>query len=180
MKRIALFFGSRTGNNEIYKKKTLEFSNWILENKYPIVYGGSSIGLMGILADNIIKHNGDIIGVMPKQLADKELSHKGVKNFYITKDMHERKKKIFDLADAFVALPGGAGTMDEIVEMITWSQIGIHNKPCAFYKINSYYDTLKSFLDHMTEEGFMFKEERDKILITDSLKEIKNHIEKYD
>ena len=177
MKRIALFFGSRTGNNEIYKNKTLEFSNWILENKYPIIYGGSRIGLMGILADNILKYNGDIIGVMPEHLSGRELYHKGVKEFYVVKDMHERKKKIFDLADAFIALPGGAGTMDEIFEMITWSQIGLHSKPYAFYNINSYFDSLRDFLDHMEKEGFMSKEERKKIFISDSLEDIKKHID---
>lgn len=180
MKKIAIYCGVSTGDKLIYQEKTKEFGHWMLTNQYDLVYGGGAVGLMGIIADTIIKGNGKTTGVMPTFLAERELSHQGLDELIIVQDMHERKRKMIELADIYIALPGGPGTLEEISEVISWGRIGEHQNPCIFYNIDGYYDLLAEFFNTMVTNKFLTQIDRDKILFSDSLDEIKLFIENYE
>ncbi|MGX7024551.1 LOG family protein [Vagococcus hydrophili] len=180
MKKIAIYCGASTGKDSIYEEHTKKIGQWMLANHYDLVYGGGAVGLMGIIADTIIEGKGKTIGVMPTFLADRELSHNGLDELIIVEDMHERKKKMIDLSDAYIALPGGPGTLEEISEVISWGRIGEHQNPCIFYNVNGYYNLLAAFFDTMIENQFLTQTDRDKILFSDSLDEIKHFIENYE
>lgn len=154
MKKIAVFCGSSIGASPIYAAQTTLFAKLLVERGYALVYGGARTGLMGVLADEVLAAGGYVIGVMPQHLVDKELAHPELHELYIVQDMHERKAKMSALADAFVALPGGTGTLEEIFEQWTWAQLGLHTKPCGFLNIADYYTPLFAMLQQMTETGF--------------------------
>lgn len=124
------------------------------ENGFNLVYGGGSIGLMGIIAEEMLRLGGEVIGVIPKRIYDWEVGHTGITKLHIVRNMHERKDLMARLSSAFIALPGGVGTLEEIIEVFTWKQLGYHQKPCVFVNTNSYYDQLISFLSHCASEGF--------------------------
>ncbi|PID47919.1 MAG: TIGR00730 family Rossman fold protein [Proteobacteria bacterium] len=153
--KIAIYCGSNKGNNKIYEKEAKKLGKYFAKHDIGLVYGGGNIGIMGVIADSVMKNGGHVCGVITEFLKDKEAAHKGISELIVTKNMHKRKKLMIDLADAFVALPGGAGTMDEIFEAWTWLQIGLYKKPCGFYNINGFYDKLMEFLLHMNKEGFL-------------------------
>ena len=125
-----------------------------------VVYGGGNVGLMGIVADAALDAGGEVVGVIPEQLVGWEVAHRGVTRLEVVANMHERKARMFDLSDAFVALPGGFGTMDEMFEMLTWRQLGLGNKPCAFLDVDDFYDPLLAMMDRMVEERFLHAEQR--------------------
>ncbi len=179
MKKIAIYCGASTGNKLIYQEKTEELGLWMVKNNYGLIFGGGAAGLMGIISNTIISNNGSTIGVMPTFLVERELAHQQLDKLIIVKDMHERKKKMIDLADIFIALPGGPGTLEEISEVVSWGRIGEHQNPCIFYNIDGYYDILATFFDQMVETNFLSSEDRQKILFSASLNEIEDFINHY-
>lgn len=155
MKRICVFCGSHTGNGESYAQMAREVAEKIVAAGYGIVYGGGSVGLMAIVADTALALGGEVIGVIPHALARTEIAHPGLTELHIVKTMHERKEIMDNASDAFVALPGGYGTMDEFCEVLSWRQLRIHDKPIGLLNYRGYYDALLSLFDHMVREGFI-------------------------
>ena len=160
MKSLAVFCGSRTGASDIYIEEAIKFGKELAQRRITLIYGGSSVGIMGAVADSIIEAGGNVIGVMPKFLDQKERSHKKLSELIIVESMHERKSKMSDLADGFIALPGGPGTLEEFFEIFTWAQLGLHQKPLGILNINHYYDPLIALFNHMTNEMFMEEKHR--------------------
>ncbi|WP_436517977.1 TIGR00730 family Rossman fold protein [Ekhidna sp. To15] len=165
MKRIAIFCGSKMGNDPKYAASTKELISALVSQGIEIVYGGGDVGLMGIVAETALENGGTITGVIPDKLYEMEVAHTGITKLYRVKDMHERKALMADLSDAFIALPGGVGTLEEMTEVMTWAQIGYHSKPCAFLNTNGYYDHFIAFFDHMEAEGFLYKSLHDQAIV---------------
>jgi uncharacterized protein (TIGR00730 family) len=165
MKKICVFCGSSYGNDRIYSEAAEKLGETFINNNITLVYGGAKIGLMGELADRILHLGGKVIGIIPKFLIDKEVAHNGLTRLVEVDSMHERKALMQKESDGFIALPGGFGTIEEIFEMITWGQLNIHRKPCAFLNINGFYDSMNSFLNNAVKEGFIEKEFKDMIII---------------
>jgi uncharacterized protein (TIGR00730 family) len=155
MSRLAIFCGSSRGHNPNYSTTSEQLAELMVQQHIGMVYGGGSVGLMGVLADKMMAMGGEVIGVIPKKLYEMEVGHGDITQLHVVDTMHERKAMMMDLANAFVALPGGIGTLEEIMEVMTWAQIGYHHKPCAFLNVNGFYDHLTGFFDHMVEEGFL-------------------------
>jgi uncharacterized protein (TIGR00730 family) len=139
----------------------------LIQREVCLVYGGASVGIMGEIADTVLAGGGEVIGVIPQALVDKEVSHTGLTELKIVNSMHERKEIMADISDGFIALPGGLGTLEEIFEVLTWAQLGFHHKPCALLNVNGYYDTLTQFLDHAVAEGFVASIHREMLLVED-------------
>ncbi|EGE54302.1 TIGR00730 family Rossman fold protein [Streptococcus parauberis] len=176
---ITIFCGASTGNNPIYGQKTIQLAEWMAETKHNLVFGGGKIGLMGIMADTIIAHGGHTTGVMPAFLKDREIAHAGLTELIIVNNMSDRKAKMMTLGDAFIALPGGPGTLEEISEVISWSRIGQNDSPCVLYNVNGYFNDLKNQFDHMVSEGFLSQKDRNKVLFTDDISKIESFITDY-
>lgn len=155
MKSVAVFCGSSNGVYPMYADGAREFGRELARRGITLVYGGASVGIMGILADAVLREGGQVVGVIPRILIKREISHKHLTEQFIVETMHERKAKMAELAEGFVALPGGPGTFEEFFEMFTWAQIGIHRKPCGLYNINNYFSPLLSLFGHMIEQGFL-------------------------
>ncbi|MDE8118145.1 TIGR00730 family Rossman fold protein [Erysipelothrix rhusiopathiae] len=164
MKRIAVFCGSKMPELPIYPEEAVRLATYFSNNDIQLIYGGAKVGIMGLIADTMLQNDGYVIGVMPKVLAEKEILHEGLSESILVKDMHERKALMMDMADGFIAFPGGCGTMEEIFEVITWNQIGIHNKPYGFLNIDHYYDGIKTYLDHAAHIGFSTQQQIDHII----------------
>ena len=160
MKSICVYCGSNAGNKPIYAERAQALGARIAAEGLQLVYGGGFVGLMGIVADAVLAHGGEVIGVIPEQLARWEVAHTGVTRLEVVANMHERKARMFDLADAFIALPGGFGTLDEMFEMLTWRQLGLGKKPCAFLDVDGFYAPLMGMIDRMVEERFLHAEQR--------------------
>lgn len=173
---IALYCGSRTGNKPIYRDKAIELAQHIANQGFGIVYGGASIGLMGQVADTVLEHGGEVVGVIPEFMLDYEIAHNKLTELHIVETMHERKALMAERVSAFIALPGGLGTFEEILEIATWGQLNQHQKPMIIYNVNRFYDTLIAQLDHAVEEGFLPPQHRAKVIICDSLEQITNVI----
>ncbi|EOZ4595293.1 MULTISPECIES: TIGR00730 family Rossman fold protein [Morganella] len=155
IKRIAVYCGSAAGASEIYRLEAVKFARILVEQGITLVYGGASVGIMGTVADTVLREGGKAIGVIPALLEGREIAHKNLTELHRVSTMHERKSKMIELADGFVALPGGFGTLEEFAEVFTWSQIGLHQKPVGMMNINNYYDPLLSLISKMTDEQFM-------------------------
>ena len=155
MKRLAVYCGSRLGASEAYKEGAVQLGKELATRKITLVYGGASVGVMGTLADTVLNEGGEVIGVIPKFLAEREISHQTLTKMYTVETMHERKAKMADLSDGFIAMPGGPGTLEEFFEIFTWAQIGLHQKPIGLLNIHDYYNPLMIMLDHMVEQQFM-------------------------
>jgi uncharacterized protein (TIGR00730 family) len=153
--RICVFCGSSAGNNQVYSDAARETGTALARRGIALVYGGGRVGLMGVLADAALNAGGRVIGVIPQSLLEREIQHTGLSELQVVSSMHERKTRMAELADAFIALPGGAGTLEEVFERWTWAQLGIHHKPCAFLNTNGYFDPLRQMIDRMTLEGFL-------------------------
>jgi hypothetical protein len=160
VKRICVFCGSRTGRDPAYAAVAMQTARAIVSAGYGIVYGGGSVGLMGILADTALECGGEVIGVIPNALAIAEIAHEGLAQLHIVATMHERKALMNDFSDAFIALPGGFGTMDELCEVLSWRQLGIHDKPIGLLNQGGYYDALLRLFDSMLVEGFLTEQNR--------------------
>ncbi|CAN4279530.1 TIGR00730 family Rossman fold protein [Pseudoxanthomonas sp. LjRoot125] len=169
MKSICVYCGSNAGSKPAYTERAIALGDRIAKEGLQLVYGGGNVGLMGIVADAVLAAGGDVVGVIPEQLVGWEVAHKGVTRLEVVANMHERKKRMFDLSDAFVALPGGFGTLDEMFEMLTWRQLGIGDKPCAFLDVEGFYTPLMGMIDRMVEERFLHPEQRNDLWHGDDL-----------
>lgn len=177
--KIAVFCGSSSGNNPVYLEAARSLGKALARQQLDLVYGGAKVGLMGEVANSVIENGGRVFGVMPTALVEKEVAHQGLTELYIVKDMHERKSKMAELSDAFIAMPGGVGTMEEIFEAWTWAQLGYHQKPCCFLNVDGYYDHLLTFVDQMVSEGFLWETYRQMLQVSDSPQTLINLIESY-
>lgn len=173
---IALYCGSRTGNKPIYRDTAIELAQHIATQGFGIVYGGASIGLMGQVADTVLEHGGEVVGVIPEFMLDYEIAHSQLTELHIVKSMHERKALMAERASAFIALPGGLGTFEEILEIATWGQLNQHQKPMIIYNVNRFYDALIAQLDHAVNEGFLPPQHRAKLIICENPEQISNVI----
>ncbi|MGC6768712.1 LOG family protein [Enterococcus sp. LJL128] len=179
MKRAAVYCGASEGNSLVYKQQAIELGNWLVDKGYGLVYGGGNVGLMKRIADTVLAKGGEVIGVMPNFLIEREIAHPALSELITVSNMHERKKKMMDLADCYIALPGGPGTLEEISEVISWARVGEHGNPCILWNSQGYYDLLGSFFNHMVTEGFLSPADRENILITESFSEMKAFIDTY-
>jgi uncharacterized protein (TIGR00730 family) len=153
--RICVFCGSSAGNNQVYADAARETGRTLARHGIALVYGGGRVGLMGVIADAALKAGGTVIGVIPQSLLEREIQQTGLSELQVVSTMHERKTRMAELADGFIALPGGAGTLEEIFEQWTWAQLGIHHKPCGFLNTNGYFDPLRRMIDRMITDGFL-------------------------
>lgn len=176
---IAVYCGASIGNSEEYKLITQQLGKWIGMNKFTLIYGGGNAGLMGVIADAVLEEGQDVIGVMPEFLVQRELAKDGLTSLRIVSNMHERKKLMIDLADVYIALPGGPGTIEEISEVISWGRIGQHTNPCILINHHGFFDPLKEQYQRMIDEGFLSKKDFDTILFANSLDELKPFIDNY-
>ncbi len=155
MNRICVFCGSKTGNSPLFLEAAVQLGRVLAERGLELVYGGASIGLMGAVADSVMAGGGKVVGVIPEAMASKEVAHDGLTEMHVVSSMHERKSMMARLADAFVALPGGFGSFEELLEMITWAQLGIHRKPVGILNVSGYYDPLIQLFEGAIEAGFI-------------------------
>jgi hypothetical protein len=160
-----VFCGSNTGAGEAYADAARELARAIARRRLRLVYGGGNIGLMGVLADAALEAGAQVTGVVPRRLVEKEVAHARLTHLRIVETMHERKALMAELSDAFVALPGGLGTLDETFEMLTWAQLGYHRKPCALLDVNGYFERLSAFLDHAVEQRFLAAAHRAMLIV---------------
>jgi uncharacterized protein (TIGR00730 family) len=166
-RRVCVYAGSNPGIRPDYREAAAELAESMAARDVGLVYGGGKVGLMGVLADTILAAGGEAIGVMPQPLVDREIAHTGLTELKVVGSMHQRKALMAELADGFVAVPGGIGTLEELVEVFTWAQLGIHAKPCGVLDAAGFYTGLSGFLDHMVQEGFLRAENRAR-LVSDS------------
>ena len=176
MKSIAIFCGSALGKDSVYLNVAQNVGRYLAQQDITLVYGGGRSGLMGVVADSALQAGGKVIGVIPRVLVDKELAHPNLTELHVVEDMQQRKTKMSELADGFVAIPGGAGTLEEIFEQWTWAQLGIHLKPCAFLNVDGFYDDLLKFLTLTAEKGFTHQRFIDGLVAEDNIEAI---IEKF-
>ena len=169
MKSLCVFCGSSPGKRPAYAELAVRTGELIARSGLTLVYGGGRVGLMGALADAALGAGGRVVGVIPQMLIDREVGHAGLSQLHVVRTMSERKLLMGDLADAFLALPGGIGTMDELFEAWTWTQLGLHRKPCALLNLDGYYDPLLAFLDHAVDEGFLEPRYRAALLVASEL-----------
>jgi len=167
-----VYCGSNPGSNPAFRLAAEVLGRTLAQAACTMIYGGSHNGLMGVVANAALEAGGKVIGVIPDALASREIIHRGLSELQIVKSMHERKARMNDLAEAFVALPGGIGTLDEIVEMFTWTQLGIHSKPCAFLNIDGYYDSLLAFMGTMVAQGFLRQAQFDQLVVVERVEEL--------
>lgn len=179
MKRVCVFCGSNMGASVAYRNAAYFLGRALAERKIGLVYGGGQVGLMGIIADTVIAAGGEAIGVIPEALATRELAHRGLSSLHVVASMHERKAMMAELADAFVALPGGFGTFEELCEVITWAQLGLHRKPCGLLNVEGYYDSLLALFDHATTERFVRYDHRSLVLAETDIDALIAALERY-
>jgi uncharacterized protein (TIGR00730 family) len=165
MSRICIFCGSSPGARAAYADAAAEMGRLLAAEGIGVVYGGGQVGLMGVLADAVLAEDGEIIGVIPQALVDREIGHPGVPDMRVVGSMHERKALMAELSDAFVALPGGLGTLEELFEVYTWAQLGLHRKPCGLLDIEDYYAGIADFLAHAVEERFLTEQHREMLIV---------------
>ncbi|QPQ33674.1 MULTISPECIES: TIGR00730 family Rossman fold protein [unclassified Lysinibacillus] len=170
--KIAVYCGSGLGVNPIYAEKATELGTVLAKHGHGVIYGGSKIGLMGKVADATLTAGGEVIGVMPTHLQKQEIVHASLTEIHFVESMHVRKAKMVDLADAFIALPGGGGTLDEYFEVFTWAQIGLHEKPVILFNVNGFYDALLQHFNRMLEEGFIRAEHKALIRVATTAEEV--------
>ncbi len=155
MKSIAVYCGASPGADPVYADAARGLARTLVEHNIALVYGGGKVGLMGVIADEVLRLGGEATGVIPKALVEREVGHAGLTRLFVVKDMHERKAMMSELSEGFIAMPGGMGTLEELFEMVTWAQLGIHAKPIGLLNVNGFYDGLSRFVGHMVEQGFV-------------------------
>ena len=169
---LCVYCGSSSGEHPEYAEQARAFGAEMARRDITLVYGGGNVGLMGVVADAVLACGGKVIGVIPRQLVDREVAHAGLTELQVVDTMHQRKTRMFELSDAFVALPGGFGTLDEMFEMLTWSQLGLHGYPCAFLDVRGYYAPLRGMMDHMVGEGFVRAVQRENVWIGENMSQL--------
>lgn len=179
MKRICVFCGSSLGSRPEYRAAAEELGAEFVRRKIGLVYGGGNVGLMGILADVVLAAGGEAVGVIPENLMALEVGHKGLTKLHVVRSMHERKALMADLSDGFIAMAGGFGTIEEFCEVVTWSQLGLHTKPCGILNVLGYYSPLLAMFDHAVEERFLKPENRALVLARDSVVELLGAMEEW-
>ena len=160
LRSVCVYCGSNAGSRPAYAERAAELGTRLAREGLALVYGGGNVGLMGIVADAALAAGGEVVGVIPEQLVNWEVAHRGLTRLEVVADMHTRKMRMFDLSDAFIALPGGFGTLDELFEMLTWRQLGLGDRPCAFLDVDGFYAPLMGMLDRMVAERFLHPEQR--------------------
>jgi uncharacterized protein (TIGR00730 family) len=179
MKSIVVFCGSGDGYNDAYREAAYELGKTLAGREIRVVYGGAKMGLMGAVADGALENGGNIIGVIPYFLKTKEVVHEGLTELITVETMHERKMKMHELCDGIITLPGGWGTMEEMFEMLTWGQLGLHSKPVGLLNVNGYYDALKALCDNMVQEGFLNECMNATMLVSESIVELLEQMDNY-
>jgi uncharacterized protein (TIGR00730 family) len=179
MRRICVFCGSSSGNRPEYRAAAEELGAELVRRKIGLVYGGGNVGLMGLIADAVLRADGEVQGVIPEHLMGREVGHKGLTKLHVVRSMHERKALMADLSDAFVALPGGFGTLEEFCEAVTWTQLGLHAKPCGILNVLEYYSPLLAMFDHAVEERFLKTENRALVLARESPADLLQALEEW-
>ena len=165
IRRVCVYCGSRVGGRPEYAEAAQSLGEALLARDLELVYGGANVGLMAAVADAVLEGGGRVTGVIPQGLERREVAHSGLTDLRVVSSMHERKSTMASLSDAFVSLPGGIGTFEETLEMMTWAQLGIHNQPCGLINVSGFYDGLLNFLDHSVKEGFMDPENRELLMV---------------
>lgn len=179
IKSVVVFCGSNKGKDGVYVEDTISLGTELSKRNIEVIFGGGKVGLMGILADTVLKEGGKIIGVIPHFLKTKEVAHDGLTELIMEDNMHDRKRTMNELCDGVIALPGGFGTMEEFFEMLTWAQLGLHGKPLALLNTSGFYNGLEQLVDNMISQEFIKPENRELFYISDSIKDILNHMESY-
>jgi len=179
MKRITVFCGSSFGTEEIYKEQAALLGETLAKQNIELVYGGANVGLMGAVADAVLSKGGKVIGVLPNFLRSKEIAHQGLTELILVESMHERKTKMNDLCDGVIALPGGFGTLEELFEMITWAQLGLHKKPIAILNINGFYDSLIQLTEVMVSKGLLKEANQQMLLVSDTIDDLLDKMNNY-
>lgn len=186
MNRVCVFCGSSSGSRPVYRSEADKLGEAMVSRNIDLVYGGASIGLMGAIADAVLSRGGKAYGIIPKHLERHEISHRGLTELLIVESMHERKAMMADMSDGFVAMPGGIGTLEELIEICTWQQLGLHKKATGLLNTESYYDSLLKFLDHSVNENFLRPQHYKNLLnsddagtLLDTMQEFTAHPEKY-
>ena len=181
-RKICVYCGSSRGEDSVYAKAAEALGKEIAYNNNTLVYGGAKIGLMGILANTVLAEGGSVIGVMPDNLADLEIAHDGLSELFLCQDMHARKKKMSELSDGFIAMPGGLGTLDEFFEIWTWAQLGIHSKPIGIFNVDSYFDPMIFFIEKAISAGFIKPGHTSSLIIEDQAKNLVKlvNVERYE
>lgn len=174
--KLAVFCGSKTGKKEIYKQHALELATIMAEHKIELVYGGGKKGIMGIVADTVMTKSGIVRGVIPQVLVDWEHQHEGLSELFVVEDMHVRKRKMYDLCDGVVILAGGFGTLDELFETLTWNQLSIHDKTVFILNTDGFYDHLLKHLQYLNDEGFLWNNLSDLLIVITEPKELLDHL----
>jgi uncharacterized protein (TIGR00730 family) len=180
IRRLAVFCGSNTGARPEYVQAASALGRLLSERGIGVVYGGSNVGLMAALANEVLDDQGEIIGVIPRMLVQREVAHTELADLRIVESMHERKAMMAELADGFLALPGGIGTLEEFFEVWTWAQLGVHEKPCGLLNVGGYFDGLLSFLDRAVEERFVREVHRQMLIVEDSAPRLLDRFESYE
>ena len=179
MNRIAVFCGSSMGNSAVYKNEAARLGEILAENEIELIYGGANVGLMGVLADSVLQNGGKVTGVIPAFIQDKEIAHSSLTRLITVDTMHRRKEEMERLCDGVIALPGGFGTLDEFFEIITWGQLGLHQKPAGILNVNGYYDHLLHLSKTMVDEGFLKETNRKMLIVSDSPEELLQKMKNY-
>ena len=179
MKRICVFAGSSPGAREEYAAAARSLARSLVFRHLGLVYGGGDIGLMGILADTVLDEGGEVIGVIPRALVDREIAHRALTELRVVRSMHDRKAQMAELADGFVVLPGGLGTLEEFLEILTWAQLGIHHKPVGVLNVSGYYDALLEFLDQTVAEQFVQDKNRKMVLVEERPEPLLDRFERH-
>lgn len=180
MKGITVFCGASIGKKKVFEEVAFQLGQALALQHINLIYGGANIGLMGAVANGALSENGNVIGVIPHFLAKKEISHQELTELKLVDTMHERKTIMSDLADGFIALPGGIGTMEELFEILTWAQLGLHKKPIGILNVNGFYTALISLVQQMVENGFLKEIDQNRLVIRDSIPELLNAMHNYD
>ena len=176
MKRVCVYCGSSLGNQKIYREMAEAMGALLARRGIGLVYGGGNVGLMGVVADAALAAGGEVIGVIPRALADREIAHAGVSNLRVVDSMHTRKALMAELSDAFIAMPGGVGTFEEFFEAVTWTQLGVHRKPCGLLNVGGFYAPLAAFIDQAVTEGFIKPIHRAMIVVDDDPERLLNSL----
>lgn len=167
MKSIAVYCGANSGASPIYAEAARSLARAMVERNIALVYGGGNVGLMGVIADEVLRLGGEVTGVIPNALMEREVGHANLTRLFVVKDMHERKAMMAELSDGFIAMPGGMGTLEELFEMLTWSQLGIHAKPVGVLNVEGFFDQLVGFIGHLQQEGFV-REQHARLMMVES------------